>query len=92
MTFNTLHSTLCYSNLNATKDPYEFCGKKQLGSFYFVPAMGQLSAGITLLTCGPFMNLSVFSDTNQIRDPQMFVEIFEKKVEEMIAGSSKKSS
>lgn len=40
MNFNTSHSTLCFSNLNASKVPFEFCGKKQTGSFYFVATMG----------------------------------------------------
>ena len=61
--------TICYSNLNASKIPYIWDGKKQLGQFYFPPAIGNFCCGISLCTTGPFMSLSCFSDENSIKDP-----------------------
>ena len=62
--------TIIYSNLNASKIPYVFDGKKQLGQFYFVPAVAKICCGISLCTTGPFMSMACFADENSIKDPQ----------------------
>ena len=61
--------TIIYSNLNGSKVPYVFDGRKQLGQFYYVPACGLLCCGISLSTIGPYMGMACFADENSIKDP-----------------------
>jgi hypothetical protein len=58
----TQQYSLAFSNLNATKVPYTFDGKKQLGCFYYLGGMGNIHTGITVNTCGPFMSISIMTD------------------------------
>lgn len=44
--------TIIYSNLNMSKIPLVLDGKKQVGQFYFVPAVGKICCGISLCTIG----------------------------------------
>lgn len=68
--------TLVFSNLNCSKIPFEFDGKKQTGGFYFVPCVGKLNCGVSLVTAGKIMAMACFSDESSIRNPQEFVDIF----------------
>lgn len=61
--------SIIFSNLNATKIPLVFDGKKQTGGFYFVPCVGKLSCGVSLATMGNMMAMACFSDECAIRDP-----------------------
>jgi hypothetical protein len=46
---------MIYSNLNASKDVFEYEGKKFLSAFYFVPAVGKLCCGVSIVTVGQSM-------------------------------------
>ena len=54
--------TLIFSNLNASKEVFDYMGKKFLGSFYYGLAVGKISVGITICSVGHTMHLSCVSD------------------------------
>ena len=73
------YHTTTFINLNASKTPYVFKGKKQTKpAFYYAFAKGNLSITMVLLTIGPFCSFTVYSDYNKIKNPKMFVELFKK--------------
>jgi hypothetical protein len=76
--------TIAYSNLNATKKEFVWDGKKQVGQYYFPPAIGTLSCCISLSTTGKLMSLAVFSDATRIKHPKDLLAIFKRKNEELI--------
>lgn len=55
-----------FTNVNASKKPYLINGKKQLGQFFFVPGVAKICTGFSILTTGPFMSFSCFSDEHTI--------------------------
>ena len=61
--------TLIYSNLNATKVRYNFNGKRQLGGYYFVPTIGKLSFGVSIVTCEDITSMAVYGDKIAIENP-----------------------
>jgi len=61
--------TLVFSNLNACKVRLNFDGKKQLGCYYFVPTIGKLSFGVSIVTCGDLTSMAVYGDKIAIEDP-----------------------
>ena len=54
--------TMIYSNLNASKIPYVFDGKKSLGSFFYVTSPGKIGMGASICTTGGTCILSVNGD------------------------------
>lgn len=74
--------TCVYSNLNLSKIPYTIDGRKQLGQFYWPPAVAKFCSGISLCTTGPFMSMGVFFDENAIMNPQELIDIFVRKNKE----------
>ena len=67
--FITTKYTMAYTNLNASKVPYVWDGKKQKGAYYFAGTPGDLCCCVSLLTTGPFMSFGCFSDRDSIRYP-----------------------
>jgi len=61
--------TIIYSNLNASKVPYVFDGRRMFDQFYFVPACAKICCGISVCTVGPHMSMACFADENSIRNP-----------------------
>jgi hypothetical protein len=76
--------TLVYSNLNATKIEFVWDGKKQVGQYYFPPAIGTLCCGVSLSTTGKIMSLAVYSDATRIKHPKELMAIFKRKNEELL--------
>jgi hypothetical protein len=70
--------TMGYSNLNASKVPLDFDGKKILSTFFLNPGIGKICCGVSIITVGSSMTMCCFSDENSISDPQDIVDIFEK--------------
>ena len=60
---------LLFTNLNASKVPYLWANKKQLGQFYYCTGIGHLNLGIAVCTTGPFMSMSCYADEKQIKNP-----------------------
>ena len=60
--FLTNKYSLFFSNLNASKVRFKFNGKKQLGSWYFIPNFSKMNFGISVVTCGDICSLAVFAD------------------------------
>lgn len=74
--------TAIFTNVNASKKAYVVNGKKQLGVFFFVPGVGMINTGFSILTTGPFMSFACLADEHSIRDPEVLVAIFERKNQE----------
>jgi hypothetical protein len=71
--------TAVWSNVNASKTPYNLNGKKQLGVFYFVPTTCKISNGFSVISVGQWTQFGCFGDEHTITDRKEFVEIFERK-------------
>ena len=71
--------TMIYSNLNAAKQAFNFNGHKFISCFYFVPAVGKLCCGVSIITVGESMQLACFSDECSIKDPDTIVKLFQEK-------------
>ena len=82
--------TCVYSNLNVSKIPYQLDGRKQIGQFYFPPAVAKFCSGISLSTTGNFMSMGAFFDENAIKDPQELIDIFVRKNKENMERLDKK--
>jgi len=52
------------SNINASKITYTFCGKKQLGQFYYCTGIGSVNNGISIATTGNIMSMALYADEN----------------------------
>ena len=61
--------SLVFSNLNASKVPFVFNGKNQIGQFYFVPGTGKVYSGVSVSTTGPYMSMAVQSDKVSMENP-----------------------
>lgn len=68
-----------FTNLNASKIPYTFGGKKQLGQFYYCTGVGKICNGISIATTGKIMSFACYADLSQIEYPQEIVDIFLRK-------------
>jgi hypothetical protein len=54
-------------------------GKKQSGApFYYAFGKGNLAITMILLTAGSHCSFTVYSDVNKIKEPALFVELFQK--------------
>lgn len=65
----TLHYTGIFSNIHASKSEYVINGKKHFGQFYFVPSVGKMCTGFSMITVGPYMSMACFADENSIKNP-----------------------
>lgn len=81
----TDYNTTTFINLNASKIDYVFNGKKMTGApFYYAFGMGNLSITMILLTVGQKCSFTVYSDYNKIKNPKMFVEMFNKHLQSQL--------
>lgn len=80
--------TLVFSNLNSSKIRYNFNGKKQVGAYYFVPTIGRISFGVSIVTCENICSMAVYGDKVAIDDPQEFVEMFKHRIQETLTNEN----
>lgn len=66
---------LLFTNLNASKIPYTFDGKKQVGQFYYCPGIGSINLGVSFCNTAGMLSLSVYADEKHIKNPQEVVDI-----------------
>jgi hypothetical protein len=57
------------SNLNASKKPFKFAGKQQLGQFIFIPGVAKLYMTVGFCSTGPFMSVSCYADKERLENP-----------------------
>merc|ERR1719465_168965 len=84
--FISAKGTMLFSNVNATKSPWIFCGSKQTGIYILQPSCHYLSMTIGFMSCGNVSGLSINADEGDIVEPAEFIKIFEnqfKKITEM---------
>jgi hypothetical protein len=54
--------TMIYSNLNASKTPWVFDGKKSVGAFFYVTSPGKIGMGASICTSGGVCMISINGD------------------------------
>ena len=79
------------SNLNATKEPWMFCGKKQLSIYGIPPTVTGGSVNLTIISCGSICDLSITADEGDFCDPKELRDIFRQKYEELIENRVRKT-
>ena len=78
--------TLIFSNLNASKIPYNWNGLESKGQFYFVPCIGKLSFGVSICTVADKCGVAVFGDESAFKDTQKFIDDFRDKCKAVCAN------
>ena len=61
--------SLIVSNLNASKKPYRWAGKSQLGQFIFVPGICKIYMTVGFCCTGPYMSVSCYADKERLKNP-----------------------
>ena len=77
--------TMIYSNLNANKKRIIFSGHDSQGQFYFAPFPGKAGMGVSIVTIGNLMRLSLYADESFMPDTQSLkdlISIYERQNEE----------
>jgi hypothetical protein len=64
-----------FTNVIASKQEYQYNGKKQLGIFVSAPIISETGLSIALLSSGKTLGFSVFTDVTRMEKPEEFVEI-----------------
>lgn len=76
--------SIVFSNLQASKKPYEYDGKKLLAHYFVAPGVGRLYTGMGFATVGDVMSMTIFSDENQMGNPQDLAKIIVRRNAEIL--------
>jgi len=52
--------------------------------FFFVPALGDIGTGISIMSHGNVIKIGCISDSSCIEDPREFIELIEKNYDSML--------
>ena len=77
--------TLAYTNMPTSKTPYDFGGIatcKKIGAF--LPSVGDVGIKFSALSHHRTLLMCLTCDQQQIKNPNLFMEIFNKYVDEFI--------
>ena len=60
--------------------------------FFFVPSLGNLGSGISIISHGDTVKIGCISDIVNIPEPQEIINLFEKNYDKLIKENQRKNS
>ena len=76
--------TMIFSNVPGPKKPSKILGKDSKNMFFFVPGMGNLATGISIISHVDHFKIGIISDTSQIENPKELRDIFERNFDKIL--------
>jgi len=76
--------TMVYSNVAGPKVPIKFNGQSSHKLFFYVPAVGKLAVGLSIISHGDVLKLGFSSDESYCDDPQELIDIFERNFKKYV--------
>lgn len=76
--------SMVFSNVPGPKTPYTFIGKKTKKIFFFVPGMGEVASGISIISHGNVVKIGCISDTSNIEKPAEMIHMFEQNYDKLM--------
>ncbi len=76
--------SMVFSNVPGPKTPYTFLGKKSKRLFFFVPGLGEVGCGISVVSHASMVKIGCIADTSNIENPSEMIKIFEKNYDKLM--------
>lgn len=81
--------TLVFSNLQASKKPYVYDGKKVLAHYCIAPGVAKLYTCVGFCSVDTKLSVTVFSDQAMMENPQLLCDIMARKNAELLGLPTK---
>ncbi len=75
---------MVFTNVPGPKYPLDFGGQKSKSMMFFVPALGTLASGFSVLSHDDVIKVGFISDSSCCDNPQDIIDIFEKNAYQVI--------
>lgn len=74
-----------WTNVPGLKKRFKICGVDQTGIFVYLPNIGYLPNGISMVTSGDLIGFAVFvEETSGMQHPQELVDIYSRRIKEVV--------
>lgn len=80
--------TMVISNVPGPRRQIVYDGKKSLDAGFFVPALGKLASGLSILSHADTMKIGFCSDQAYVQNPWELTELMQKNIEKYILNNN----
>ena len=74
-------SSIVFSNVPGNREPLHMCGGVASKMFFFVPSLGNIGMGVSVMTSTNCLKLCLNADTGFCEDPQLLMKLLESNFE-----------
>ena len=80
--------SMVYSNVPTNKEAWDFIGSKCKNIRVFLPGVGDLHTGFIAVSHGNSITITMASDMHYVKNPDEFMKIVERNIEDFILRGS----